>query len=80
MGLRLLLFFCLAKVKDLFIGKEVRIMNDIKRRGHNGYGFVAEVNGKKMEFATDTELKEYEEELEEKSESSFIFSQKSQFL
>ena len=55
-------------------------MNDIKRRGHNSYGFVAEVNGKKMEFATDAELKEYEEELEEKSESSFIFSQNSHFL
>ena len=55
-------------------------MNDVKRRGYNSYGFVAEVNGKKMEFATDAELKEYEKELEEKSESSFIFSQKSHFL
>lgn len=51
-------------------------MNDIKRRGHNGYGFVAEVKGKKMEFATDKEFKEYEEELEEKSESSFLYFRK----
>lgn len=71
------LFLFLAKPTDLFIGKEVRTM--ARRRGHNDYGFVAEVDGRKMEFATDEEFKEYEELLEE-SESSFIFSQNSQSL
>lgn len=55
------------------IGKEVRTMT--KEKGYNGYAFVAEVDGRKMEFATYGEFKEYVEELDEESESSFIFSQ-----
>ena len=47
-----------------------------KEKGYNGYAFVAEVDGRKMEFATYKEFKEYVEELEEESESPFIFSQK----
>ena len=43
-----------------------------KEKGYNGYAFVAEVDGRKMEFATYEEFKEYEE-LKEESESSFIF-------
>ena len=51
-----------------------------KEKVYNGYAFVAEVDGRKMEFATYKEFKEYVEELDEESESSFIFSQNSQFI
>lgn len=45
----------------------------MKEKGYNGYAFVAEVDGRKMEFATYKEFKEYVEELDEESESSLYF-------
>ena len=52
----------------------------MERLGLSSYGYFANVDGQKMEFVNEHELDEYVEEPSEESESSFIFSQKSQLL
>jgi hypothetical protein len=45
----------------------------MRRLGNNDYGYCAEVNGQKMEFATEKELDEYLEETSEESNVSSVF-------
>lgn len=45
----------------------------MERLGLSGYGYYADVDGRKMEFVNEHELDEYVEEPSEESESSFIF-------
>ena len=52
----------------------------MERLGLSGYGYFANVDGRKMEFVNEYELDEYVEEPSEESESSFIFSQNSHLL
>ena len=47
----------------------------MERLGLSGYGYFANVDGRKMEFVNEYELDEYVEEPSEESGDSFIFSQ-----
>lgn len=45
----------------------------MERLGLSGYGYFANVDGRKMEFVNEYELDEYVEEPSEESESSLYF-------